>query len=68
MFEYEAAAGMSLWVAIEEAQKFARYKKRRVVYLKFNGVLLRINEDSLDEDIAEIYRLKRKCKEFINED
>lgn len=62
MKELHPAAGVSLYIAIEDAKIMAKYYGS--VYLIFNDVRLQVSEDSLDLDISEIYRLKLKCGEY----
>jgi hypothetical protein len=60
----ESIAGESLWNMITRAKELAE-EEYGIVEAIFNDVKLRISEDSCEHDIAEIYRLKRKCGEYI---
>lgn len=64
MKQVEIDKGMSLWSAVAKAKEAAYEEGYGIVQIIFNNVKLLISEDSQDGDIAEIYRLKRKCGEY----
>lgn len=59
-----AEAGDSIYSAVCKAIIQAQ-EIYGVVTLIFNDVSLTISEDSCEYDILEIYRLKRKCSEYV---
>lgn len=63
MYKFEVEVGMSIYTAIQKAI----YKANIVgeVEFIFNDVKLRVYPNSCEYDVAEIYRLKRKCGEFL---
>lgn len=64
MKRIEVDKGVSIYNAIATAKDVAS-QEYGVVEIVFNGILLTIDEDSVDHNIAEIYRLKCKCGEYI---
>lgn len=64
MSTFQPDKGDSLWAAVVKAKIFAKDQNGPVEMI-FNGIKLVVDQDSLDHDIAEIYRLKRKCGEHI---
>jgi hypothetical protein len=53
----EAEPGQSIWQAVKMAKESASQISNGEVVLMFNDIALRVNEDSVDSDIVEIYRL-----------
>lgn len=68
MKKLEIDKGMSLWNAVAYAKERANiYTGTGEVEIVFNDIKLVVSCNSSEQDIAEIYRLKRKCGEYISE-